>query len=286
MLDAPLAEGDDKYACLKARLAEIASSGANPRTRPKRLAIAFSGGLDSRFLAYAAINAEISVLALHVNGPHVPAREHARAKQWAQENNVPLVVLPLDPLDNPLLKNNPKDRCYHCKTAMLAAVRQAAGALPVCDGGNASDLAEYRPGIKAVREQGVFSPLAETEFTKADIQRIGAQVGLDNPEQAAQPCLLTRFDYGAELDAPMLAATDKAEEAALSALAAQGILGASLRFRHERAGAPSLHIAGGALREAALNDVAAALARAGFPNTPIRVVDSLSGFFDRKSGAA
>ena len=145
-----------KAAVLDGILRATAASGNAPG-----IAVAYSGGLDSRFLIHMARRAGLDVRALHIRGPHIPAREHRYAVQWAADCGVPLTVIERDPLGMPELQNNPKDRCYHCKKAVFTALREAAGELPLCDGTNASDLGEYRPGLRALRELDIRSPLAE-----------------------------------------------------------------------------------------------------------------------------
>lgn len=264
---------------LEDRLRAIASASSMGA-----VAVAFSGGLDSRFLLHTAKRAGVNARALHVNGPHIPSREHAFAVHWAKNAGIPLTVVHLNPLDDSLLRNNPEDRCYHCKKAVFAAIRDAAGGLPLLDGSNVSDDGEYRPGKKALKELGVLSPLAETGYAKDDIRHAARITGMDDPAQVAQPCLLTRFGYGAALTAEALHAVDKAENAVRDAFAARGMAAVPFRLRYENAGLPALHHSGtslsGELREA----VAFALAGTGFPGIPLRRMERLSGFFDRLAG--
>lgn len=259
-------------------IAATAPSGQNPAGT---VAVAYSGGLDSRFVIHAALLAGIAVRALHVHGPHIPGHEHAYAVHWAKTRGVPLTVLELDPLAMPALRNNPKDRCYHCKKAIFTALAEAAGGLPLCDGTNASDLGEYRPGLKALKELAIRSPLAEGGILKKDIRAIGSATGLEHPDQAAQPCLLTRFGYGTELFPSLLHAVDAAEEATRVVFAAHNLPDAPFRVRYEDRATAALHLALPTLSPALKRDLAAALAAAGFPGAPIRIMPSLSGFFDR-----
>lgn len=246
------------------------------------MALAYSGGLDSRFLAHMARQAGIFVRALHVKGPHVSSCEHAYALDWVKRMEIPVTVVRVDPLDMPELRNNPKSRCYHCKKAAFSAMRGAAGALHLCDGTNASDMEEYRPGLKALAELGVLSPLAGAALTKADIRRMAAETGLENPEQAARPCLLTRFAYDTAIDARLLAAVDAAEQAVMETFTRRGYGNAAFRLRFESPGAPALHL--GMREEDAVPDtvVSEALAGTAFPGLPVRRMASLSGFFDRQ----
>ncbi|CAK7002089.1 MAG: hypothetical protein DELT_00071 [Desulfovibrio sp.] len=248
------------------------------------VAVAYSGGLDSRFLVHAALLAGFSLRVFHVRGPHVPAHEKHYALNWAQRNGVALTVLDFDPLETPALRQNPKDRCYHCKRAVFAAILHAARtelgeSAILCDGTNISDAGEYRPGRKALQELAVRSPLAEAGFTKDDIRILAAQSGMENPGQAAQPCLLTRFGYGAVLSAALLSRVDAGEEAVRRVLTARGKPNTPFRLRYENAVTPALHVAFEP-EEALAAELATALGDAGFAGAPVRVVKFLSGYFD------
>ena len=262
-----------KAAVLEGILRDIAPGGT--------VAVAYSGGLDSRFLVHMAQRAGLRVAALHVRGPHIPGHEHAYAVQWAKTAGAPLTVIELDPLALPDLADNPKDRCYHCKKTVFTALRKAAGNLPLCDGTNASDKGEYRPGLRALAELGILSPLAGAGLEKSDIRELAAMTGLENPSQAAQPCLLTRFGYGEAITASLLMGVDAAEAAVRRAFAKNGLPNAPFRFRYENAQTPALHVSLPALSESLMAELAAALATAGFSGAPVRVVASLSGYFDR-----
>ena len=275
---ATMSEGtflDNKAAVLDRLLSAVAGES-------RVLAVAYSGGLDSRFLIHAALRADLIVRALHVRGPHIASHEHAFALSWAVSRSVPLTVIDLDPLDMPVLRNNPEDRCYHCKKAIFSALREAAGSLPLCDGTNASDMGEYRPGLRALLELGIQSPLAEAGISKPEIQRIAVATGLENPIQAAQPCLLTRFPYGTALTGEMLAFVGRAEDAVREVFFAYGFDNIPFRVRFENATTPALHLTSEPLALEVENALACTLKSLNFPGVPIRRVDSLSGYFDKK----
>lgn len=249
------------------------------------VAVAYSGGLDSRFLIHAALLSGFFVHAFHVRGPHVPLHEKRYAAEWAGKNGFTLTTLDFNPLENTALRSNPKDRCYHCKNTVFReigrAVRHALGELAsLCDGTNASDADEYRPGRRALQELGIRSPLAEAGLSKDEIRFLATQSGMENPDQAAQPCLLTRFGYGTELSPELLIRVDEGEEAIRGVVAMFGLANAPFRLRYENAATPALHLA-----FEPENDLKAALSQAlertGFLNAPIRVVERLSGYFDR-----
>ena len=270
----------EKAAALGGILETIAATARSGNYPDGAVAVAFSGGLDSRFLIHMARQNNIAVQALHVQGPHIPSRENAYALEWAASLNVPLTVMECDPLTMPELVRNPEDRCYHCKKELFTALRKAAKGLPLCDGTNVSDMREYRPGLKAVAELGILSPLAEAGFTKGDIHSVAAMTGMGDPDQAAQPCLLTRFGYGETLTHAKLLAVDAAEEAARTVFANHGLLNAPFRIRFESVHTPALHTSLASIPSALAKDLADALAHAGLPNVPIRHMKTLSGYFD------
>lgn len=182
------------------------------------LVVAFSGGIDSRFLSHAALLSGCDVLAVHARGPHIPAGESAHALAWARRRGLPLLVVDFDPLSLPEVSTNSRQRCYACKMGLLAAIGLALAQAGqqgrvLCDGSNADDLVAFRPGLRALQEAGVVSPLAESGMDKAAIRAAARATGLDDPDQRARPCLLTRLAYGLEPDADVLARLAAAEEA-------------------------------------------------------------------------
>ncbi len=264
----------------------------------RRPLIALSGGLDSRFLAHAACrlrDAGVAPVLVHFRGPHVPEGETAAAESFAAARGLPLHVRDCDPLAVPEVRANGPRRCYHCKYALfsgLGALRgtlSGDGALIVCDGTNASDLALYRPGLQALRELGVRSPLAEAGLDKEDVRAAARATGLENPEQQARPCLLTRFAYGLEPTVASLHAAGRTE----AALA--GIIGSGENFRL-RLFAPAGDIPGKYLpftvelhleRPLAPSEEAAVRARIaaqGFFCRSVRVLERASGQYDAAAG--
>jgi uncharacterized protein len=161
----------------------------------KNFALAFSGGLDSRFLAHASTLLGFYPLLLHITGPHVPPNETAFAQNWAIRRHINFCKESLDPLDLPLVSSGDRKRCYACKKALFSCLKKLTD-MPLCDGTNASDTLCYRPGLQALQELGISSPLAEANLTKADIRRLAKVTGMDFPDQKARPCLLTRLPYG------------------------------------------------------------------------------------------
>ncbi len=179
---------DPRFERLALRLSEASSDGA--------VTLAYSGGLDSRFLAFFAKLAGFRVRLLHVTGPHVAPAETAEAVAEARAMGLEAELVPLAPADMPDLAAAGRLRCYVCKRHIFTELLRIAGNAPLCDGTNHSDLAVYRPGRRALEELGIRSPLAEADISKAEIRSLGAALGFRNPGQMARPCLLTRFPYG------------------------------------------------------------------------------------------
>lgn len=253
-------------------------------SRSGEIALAYSGGLDSRFLAFSAKKAGLTPLLYHVRGPHVAPAETRGAIDRARETGLSVTVVPFDPSVLDLARAG-RARCYVCKktlfTELMRKVAQDRPGLPLCDGTNASDLTVFRPGRKALEELGVLSPLAEAGLSKADIRRIGAAIGLPAPDQAARPCLLTRFPYGVTPSREALE-TVADVEAFLEALPEAAGLRYRLRYP---AGRPELHWEKcDALTEEKLGRIALALNRA-FPDAlrglTMRSFETLSGYYDR-----
>jgi len=120
-----------------------------------------------------------------------------------------------DEVNIPGYSDNPPERCYYCKTELfrtLRAVAREQGLAVVCDGTNADDLGDYRPGRRAAQEQGIQSPLAELGFRKADIRTLSHQLGLPTWSKPAYACLASRFPYGEKITPERLAAVERAEE--------------------------------------------------------------------------
>lgn len=248
-----------------------------------RFALAYSGGLDSRFLAHAARRFGFEPVLLHIVGPHIPPEETAYARRWAASRNLPYEELPADPLDLPLVASGDRRRCYACKRNLFSLLK-AKTDLPLCDGTNASDAGQYRPGIRAVEELGILSPLASAGLAKADIHRCAALTGMEDPAQKARPCLLTRLPYGMKPDRPLLAGLAAGERAVHGAFASAGLPEPDFRLRLVDAGRLELHVLPDpALAPGLCVELARRIAEAAPQLPPPHVVrvETLSGFFDR-----
>ena len=183
--------------------------------REPEAALAFSGGTDSAYLLWAAVKYGRRTAAYYVLSPFQPRFELEDARRLASELGAKLRVLELDVLSDPGIAANPPDRCYLCKRRIFSAITAAAredGFSLLMDGTNASDSAGDRPGMRALAELSVRSPLRECSLTKADIRRLSRQAGLFTWDKPAYACLATRVPAGEELTPEKLRRTERAEE--------------------------------------------------------------------------
>lgn len=181
-----------------------------------RVAIAFSGGVDSTLLLKVATDmlGPDNVLAVIADSPSLPRREKDAAERLAATIGVTLVTILTDELNDPRYATNPADRCYFCKRVILAAVRAEAerhGIDLLLDGQNIDDLGDWRPGTRAVRECGVRSPLLEAGLTKADIRALSERFGLPTASKPAMACLASRIPYGTPITRETLRRIEVAE---------------------------------------------------------------------------
>ena len=185
-----------------------------------RAVLGFSGGVDSAYLLYAAAAAGAEVSPCFVQSPFQPSGALEEARALAQAMGLELTVLELDTLaDGDIAANGPR-RCYYCKRAIFSALRDFArekGTADILDGTNASDDAGDRPGVQALRELGVLSPLRMCGLTKGDIRARAREAGLSVWDKPSNSCLATRIPTGEPITAQALARVDGAE-AALRAL--------------------------------------------------------------------
>jgi uncharacterized protein len=176
--------------------------------------IAFSGGVDSSFLLYTSNhNKKLRVLALTIRTPYMPSREINEAVEFTAEYKIPHQVMDL--YFPELVRNNPDDRCYLCKSVLFGRVSLFASENNykyVADGTNFDDMSDYRPGLKALSEMKVRSPLAEAGLTKEEIRKLCREAGLKVWDKPAMACLMTRLPYNTEVRDDMLRMVEKAEE--------------------------------------------------------------------------
>jgi len=198
------------------------------------LALAFSGGADSAYLLYAALACGCTVRAYCIRTAFQPAFELADAQRLAEQLGADLCILPLDNLSDGTIRANPPDRCYHCKRRLFGALLEQAradGFSEVIDGTNASDDAGDRPGMRALAEMRVLSPLRLCGITKPEVRNYSKAAGLFTWNKPAYACLATRVPSGTPIDAQLL----KRIEGAEAALAALGFSDLRVRVFHDAA---------------------------------------------------
>jgi TIGR00268 family protein len=181
-----------------------------------RVALGFSGGVDSSYLLYAALKYGAEVGAYFVKTQFQPQFELDDARRLAEELGAELKVLEHDALCHEEVVKNPENRCYYCKCAIfgMIAARAAADGFPLLvDGTNASDQEDDRPGMQALRELEVRSPLRECGITKPELRRLSKDAGLFTWNKPAYACLATRIPTGEEITAEKLQLVEKSEDA-------------------------------------------------------------------------
>ena len=179
-----------------------------------KVAIGFSGGVDSTYLLYAAKKYGADVKGYYINADFQPDFELEDAKRIAAHIGAEIVVLELDALTDERVVQNPPERCYYCKLGIFSALKARAladGYALVVDGTNASDDASDRPGMKALEEMQVRSPLRECGLTKEEIRRLSQEAGLPTWDKPAYACLATRIPYGRPLTKALLKRVEAAE---------------------------------------------------------------------------
>ncbi len=184
----------------------------------EKLAVAFSGGADSALLLYAArqVLGPECVLAVTVRSELFPERELAEAVEFCNIHDIPQEICEASPLSIEGFCDNPVNRCYICKKDLLGRILCIAGArgfFRVAEGSNLDDEGDYRPGLLAVREAGVESPLREAELCKREIRELSGRFGLATANKPSFACLASRFAYGERIDSRRLAMVGRAEEA-------------------------------------------------------------------------
>jgi uncharacterized protein len=193
---------DQKYTTLIESLKEL-----------EDIAIAFSGGVDSAFLLRSAREAlGDKVLAITVNTEYIPEREIKEARGIAAGIGVTHDIINL-PVPEQIL-HNPGDRCYLCKTFLFTMLKDHArrkGYIHVAEGSNADDTGEYRPGMKALKELGILSPLLEANLHKKDIRTLSRDMGMETWNKPAYACLLTRMPYDTRIRSEDLRRIERSE---------------------------------------------------------------------------
>jgi len=181
-----------------------------------RVALGFSGGVDSSYLLYAGLLYGADIQPYYIKTAFQPQFEYEDALQLAKQLGVELKVLELDVFALPAVVDNPSDRCYHCKTALFGKLKEQAladGYTVLIDGTNASDDAQDRPGMRALAELEVRSPLRECDLTKDQIRQLSREAGLFTWDKPAYACLATRIAQGDTITPEVLRRVEGAETA-------------------------------------------------------------------------
>lgn len=196
----------------------------------EKIVIGFSGGVDSTFLAYMAQK----VLADNAHCVTIVAELHSKREidesiLFAKENRINQTIVPLSVIDFDFIKNNPEDRCYHCKSNVFSVIKNICAEIGfnyVVDGTNTDDLSDYRPGMKAIDELNVKSPLLEAGLSKQDIRDLSKKYGLITYNKPSFACLASRVPYNETITKEKLEMVELAENYLMD----KGFL--QLRVRH------------------------------------------------------
>ena len=180
-----------------------------------KVAVAFSGGVDSSYLLYAAKSAGCDVHAYFIKSQFQPQFELDDARRLSDFLEVPLTVGTVDSLADKNISNNPADRCYHCKNTIFSMIRELAkadGYSVIFDGTNADDDESDRAGMRALREMKVLSPLQECGLTKSKIRQLSLEAGLFTHDKPSYACLATRIPTGTIITNELLAQIENSED--------------------------------------------------------------------------
>lgn len=195
----------DKYRVLQENLKALGS-----------VAVAFSSGVDSTFLLKAAQEAlGDKVIAVTASSCSFPKRELEEAKAFCEKKGICQIIVESEELDIDGFRQNPKNRCYLCKHELFEKIWEIAkenGMNAVAEGSNMDDNGDYRPGLIAVKELGVSSPLRQAELSKAEIRELSKEMGLPTWDKQSFACLSSRFVYGETINEKKLGMVDKAEQ--------------------------------------------------------------------------
>ncbi len=183
--------------------------------REKGVCLAFSGGVDSALLLALCVKEKVPVTAVTFQTVLHPKCDLENAKAVATKLGADHLILEMDEFSVPEILSNPPDRCYYCKKFLFERLTELAKQLGrgiVMDGTNADDLKEYRPGLRALRELAVLSPLAECGISKAQVRQMAAELGLETASRPSAPCLATRLPYGTKISKELLQKIESGEE--------------------------------------------------------------------------
>ena len=182
-----------------------------------RVLVAYSGGVDSAYLAYAAHQAlGENMLALIADSPSLARTQLEDALLFAQEQHIPCQVIQTQELENPDYARNDAQRCFHCKDELFTIMERYRGEHgfdAIAYGVNLDDQGDFRPGQQAAQQHGVVAPLLEAKLTKADVRELARLAALRVWEKPASACLASRIEYGRAVTAEALSAVEQGEEA-------------------------------------------------------------------------
>ena len=180
------------------------------------VAVAFSGGVDSTFLLSVAHDVlGENVLAITASSPLIPRNEIMEAEAFCKSNNIRQITFSYEIEKEPQIRLNPKDRCYHCKKSIFTKMKSIAletGIDILLDGSNVDDTSDYRPGMKALKELRIVSPLKDAGLTKEDIRKLSKKLNLPTWDKPSYACLATRIPVGDEITREKLSIIEKSEE--------------------------------------------------------------------------
>ncbi|MBR4790568.1 MAG: ATP-dependent sacrificial sulfur transferase LarE [Treponema sp.] len=183
------------------------------------VAVAYSSGVDSTFLLKVAHDVlGEKAIAITASSRSFPERETNEAAKFCKANGIKQIAIESEELNIPEFRHNAVDRCYHCKKELFTKIITLAkqnGIEHVCEGSNMDDNGDYRPGLKAVAELGVKSPLRKCELYKEEIRTLSKQMGLPTWNKQCFACLASRFVYGEEITEQKLKMVEKAEQSLL-----------------------------------------------------------------------
>ena len=180
------------------------------------VAVAFSGGVDSAFLL--AVAHEVlgdGCLAVTADSPSFPRREHEEAVAFCRERGIRQEIFSSDEIHNERYASNPSDRCYYCKHSLFSKMKEVArahGAAVLCEGSNTDDMGDYRPGLTAIRELSIRSPLREAGLSKEEIRLLSKEMDLPTWNKPSFACLASRVPYGESITEEKLHRVEAAEE--------------------------------------------------------------------------
>ena len=194
-----------KLRALEARLGEL-----------KSVMVAYSGGVDSAFLAATAHRVlGANMLAVLADSPSLARRDMEQACAFAQSLGMPLEVIATEELDQPEYARNDANRCFHCKDELFRVMEELGAKLGfahIAYGMNADDTRDYRPGQRAAEEHAVLAPLAEAQLTKLDVRALAKAAGYPVWDRPAAPCLSSRVEYGRTVTREVLEQVERGEE--------------------------------------------------------------------------